>query len=256
MLLLLLLLPAGCLATPTVTDLYWNTSNPVFRTGAIGPPYSHQILVNQGGGRGREFDQLHLWCPLDGREELIIYRVSLAEYLSCRVADPTPQVVMDCSSSRPTRLRTITFRPYSPTPGGLEFPPDSEHFFLSTSSPGNIASRRGGVCQTHNMRLAIKVASDGPAPDPFPTLPPRFRPLPARIDGPSLYAGPRPRVPSSEFLYYYSPRDLLRLSSAARRGHLSTEQEDVVAAPRVSAASVRTPCYIWPVLLAALALMI
>jgi len=80
--LLILLLPSmtSISGLPTTTDLLWTKTNPVFSRPA-GPPHSLELTV-------REFDQLHLRCPDDEEEEHIIYRVSKAEYLGCRVANP------------------------------------------------------------------------------------------------------------------------------------------------------------------------
>ena len=208
--LLILLLPSmtSISGSPTTTDLMWTKTNPVFSRPA-GPPHSLELTVS-------EFDQLHLRCPEDKEEEHIIYRVSKAEYLGCRVANPRPEIVMLCEGGAPLRLRTITFRPYSPTPGGLEFPPSSSHYFISTASSGNLYQRVGGGCSSHNLRLAIHVAPpERPPATIFPPLPPRFQ---QRVEesGPSLFKDQRPAVPSSQFLYYYSPTDLLRLPSRAR----------------------------------------
>jgi hypothetical protein len=218
LLLPLLLLPS--LAAPATTDLIWSTANTQFR--AAGLPLGLEILVNSdnaAAGPG-EFDQLQLRCPADVAEEHVIYRVSRAEYLSCRVAGPRPEVVMVCSAARPDhRLRTITFRPYSPSPGGLEFPAGSSHYFLSTAAPGRLRAREGGACRTHNLRLAVRVAAEaarlGDHPPRPEQLPPRLRVV-EEPRGPSLYTGRRPAVPSSQYLYYYSPRDLLRLATKAR----------------------------------------
>jgi hypothetical protein len=218
----LLLLPSRSVSSLT-TDIFWNSSSPLFLRRGPGPPYSPTIRVGEGGGR--EWDQLHLHCPTDG-EQLVIYRVSRAEYLTCQVAAPRPEVVMVCQGGGVAALRTITLRPYSPTPGGLEFPPGSSNYFISTSSPTSLHNRQGGLCSSHNLRLAILCAPSPatphpallPAPAPFPTLPPRFRSLSERLSPPpSLYTGRRPTAPSSAYLYYYSPRDLLRINSKARR---------------------------------------
>ena len=136
----MLLLPYRSVCSLT-TDIYWNSSSPLFLRRGPGPPYSPTIRVGQGGGR--EWDQLHLHCPTD-EEQLVIYRVSRAEYLSCRVAAPRPEVVMVCQGGGGAALRTITLRPYSPTPGGLEFPPGSRNYFISTSSPTSLHDRQGG----------------------------------------------------------------------------------------------------------------
>merc|ERR1719430_351274 len=90
------------------------------------------------------------------------------------------------------------------------------NYFISTASSGNLYQRVGGGCSSHNLRLAIHVAPpERPPATIFPPLPPRFQ---QRVEesGPSLFKDQRPAVPSSQFLYYYSPRDLLRLPSRAR----------------------------------------
>ena len=142
MLVLVLVLVLVPTTLPTTTDLEWSASNPSFLPTASSP--SLELRVNEGVEEGG-WDQLHLRCPTDPSEHLVVYRVSAAEFRACRVASPRPEVVLVCggpssssSSSYSATLRTITFRPYSPLPGGLEFPPSTSHFFISTSSPGRI----------------------------------------------------------------------------------------------------------------------
>merc|ERR1719430_918523 len=90
------------------------------------------------------------------------------------------------------------------------------NYFISTASSGNLYQRVGGGCSSHNLRLAIHVAPpESPPATIFPPLPPRFQQR-EEESGPSLFKDQRPAVPSSQFLYYYSPTDLLRLPSKAR----------------------------------------
>merc|ERR1711994_568201 len=66
------------------------------------------------------------------------------------------------------------------------------------------------------MRLVIHVeGTERSTSTSFPPLPPRFQKK-VEETGPSLFKDQRPSVPSSQYLYYYSPRDLLRLPSRAR----------------------------------------
>ncbi|KFM67366.1 Ephrin-B1, partial [Stegodyphus mimosarum] len=54
---------------------------------------------------------------------------------------------------------TITFRSFTPQPGGLEFLPGHDYYFVSTST-GDLAGlhqRVGGRCATHNMKVIFKV---------------------------------------------------------------------------------------------------
>merc|ERR1711953_625450 len=52
---------------------------------------------------------------------------------------------------------TITFRSFTPTPGGLEFRPGHSYYFISTSSRDDLHRRVGGGCSTHNMKMIFKV---------------------------------------------------------------------------------------------------
>ena len=55
---------------------------------------------------------------------------------------------------------TITFRSFSPTPGGLEFKPGQNYYFISTSTKRDLHRRVGGYCSTNNMRMVFKVADN------------------------------------------------------------------------------------------------
>ncbi|CAL8134914.1 unnamed protein product [Orchesella dallaii] len=52
---------------------------------------------------------------------------------------------------------TITFRSFTPQPGGLEFRPGQDYYFISTSSRDDLHRRVGGRCSTHNMKVVFKV---------------------------------------------------------------------------------------------------
>ena len=55
---------------------------------------------------------------------------------------------------------TITFRSFTPTPGGLEFKPGKDYYFISTSSPDDLYNRIGGRCTTHSMKVIFKVINN------------------------------------------------------------------------------------------------
>merc|ERR1711971_1321898 len=69
-----------------------------------------------------------------------------------RVASPIP--------SRQLLHFTITFRSFSPTPGGLEFHPGQDYYFISTSSSADLHRRVGGGCSTQNMKMIFKVSNN------------------------------------------------------------------------------------------------
>ena len=127
--------------------VYWNTTNPEFREEAG----DHVVDVNTGN-LPWEYDQLHLICPRDTQEQHVIYSVSEQEFQSCRVTSPRPKIVAVCNKPGSFMYFTITFRSFSPTPGGMEFKPGQDYYFISTSSPGNLHNLDGGYCRTHNMQ--------------------------------------------------------------------------------------------------------
>ena len=156
--------------------VYWNTSNIEFQT--------EQVLeVTEGS-------QVHIVCP-NNKEQHLVHLVSHSDFNRCSLSRSS-RVVMVCDKRRPGQYRSFTIRPYSPTPGGLEFKPGQEYFLVSTSSAKNLHQRRRGFCSSHNMRLLLRVSE-------------RLRPTVR---------------PSSEFIYYYTARDLLTLHLRGNRNRL------------------------------------
>ena len=138
--------------------LFWNSSNPIFRLDNT----DHVIDVNVNNSP-MEYDQLNLICPRASSEEReeelhIIYIVTREEFQACQVRDEKPKIVAVCNQPRKFQYFTITFRNFSPTPGGLEFRPGQTYYLISTSGLGDIARREGGFCSSHNMKIIFKVA--------------------------------------------------------------------------------------------------
>ena len=165
-----------------------------------------------------------------GGEEL-----SREEYDGCRVTSPRPKIVAICNKPEQFQYVTITFRNFSPTPGGMEFKPGKSYYLISTSTKNNLHRRVGGYCATHNMRMIFKIAERNTA---VPSVnsnqgmvynSPMYRALRTSSPRPSTttsttgrppiyyYKGRTPSVHSSDYIYYYSPRDLVQLKLAARK---------------------------------------
>ncbi len=151
--------------------IHWNSSNPIFRIDNT----DHIIDVNVGN-HPLEFDMANLICPKysaaeqhSGREmeKFVIYSVSKEEYETCRITSSNPRKIAVCD--RPGKLMyvSISFRSFSPTPGGMEFKPGHDYYFISTSADGDLWRRSGGKCSSHNMRLVFKVADNS---EPPPTV--------------------------------------------------------------------------------------
>ncbi|XP_067614571.1 uncharacterized protein Ephrin isoform X2 [Eurosta solidaginis] len=132
--------------------MHWNTSNSIFRIDNT----DHIIDVNKGN-LAFEFDQVHIICPVyepgtfeNETEKYIIYNVSKVEYETCRITNADPRVIAICDKPQKLMFFTITFRPFTPQPGGLEFLP-------ATSSKDDLYRRIGGRCSTNNMKVVFKV---------------------------------------------------------------------------------------------------
>ncbi|XP_048512254.1 ephrin-B1 isoform X2 [Athalia rosae] len=140
-------------------DIHWNATNPIFRIDNT----DHIIDVNKNNA-AFEFDQVNIICPVyppgtydDDAEKYIIYNVSKEEYETCRITNPNPRIIAVCDKPNKTMYFTITFRPFTPQPGGLEFHAGKDYFFISTSSKDDLHRRIGGRCTTHNMKVVFKV---------------------------------------------------------------------------------------------------
>ena len=247
------------LSLSTVTAMrthfvYWNSTNPLFRLDNT----DHIVDVNTDN-LPWEYDQLHLVCPQHTQEQHVVYSVSEEEFRSCRVTSPRPKIVAICNKPESFMYFTITFRSFSPTPGGLEFKPGQNYYFISTSTQRNIHRRTGGFCSSHNMKMIFKVAEREPPPSvnsvnssPLFTamMPrttsttPRPTPSPPTSSLPVYYYKSRtPSVHTSDYIYYYSPRDLVQLKLAARKHerHINTENTGSITQPGASPLTSSSP---------------
>ena len=238
--------------------VYWNSTNPMFRIDNT----DHIVDVNEGN-LPWEYDQLHLICPQNSMEQHVIYSVPIEDFDNCRVTSPRPKIVAICKPQERFKYFTITFRSFSPTPGGMEFKPGQSYYLISTSTRNNLHRRVGGYCATHNMRMIFKIAERNTA---VPSVnsnqgmvynSPLYRALRTSTPRPSTtttttarppiyyYKGRTPSVHSSDYIYYYSPRDLVQLKLAARskqnkRGRLHPNEIEG-AAKLTGASSVLLP---------------
>ncbi len=134
--------------------IHWNTSNPIFRIDNT----DHIIDVNAENASPYDYDQATIVCPHQSSEKFIIYLVDREEYEMCRITNPNPRVIAMCDDPSQVKSFTITFRSFTPVPGGMEFKPGRDYYFISTSSQKDLGRRAGGWCSTHNMKLTFKVA--------------------------------------------------------------------------------------------------
>lgn len=84
-----------------------------------------------------EYDQVNIICPVyqpgtheDDAEKYIIYNVSKEEYDTCRITNPNPRIIAVCDKPNKLMYFTITFRSFTPQPGGLEFRPGQDYYFI------------------------------------------------------------------------------------------------------------------------------
>ena len=160
-------LSSSLVSSTQMLDLYWNATSPMFRI-----DNTDHILDVNAGNHPWEYDQVNLVCPVYKpgtdeklQEKYIIYSVSKQEYDSCRITQANPRIVAVCNQPHNLMYFTITFRSFTPTPGGMEFKPGHDYYFISTSSRTDLHRRVGGACSSKNMKLVFKVAADSPNAD-------------------------------------------------------------------------------------------
>ncbi|XP_055641498.1 uncharacterized protein LOC129778557 [Toxorhynchites rutilus septentrionalis] len=181
--LLLMSTPMHCAKT---FYMHWNTTNSIFRIDNT----DHIIDVNKGNS-AFEYDQVHIICPVyepgtfdNETEKYIIYNVSKVEYETCRITNHDPRIIAICDKPNKLMFFTITFRPFTPQPGGLEFLPGNDYYFISTSSKDDLHRRIGGRCSTNNMKVVFKVCcADDQHPHPNITSSNNNIPSSTSIDG-------------------------------------------------------------------------
>ncbi len=156
----LLQLVATTSSTTHIHNIHWNASNPMFRR-----DNDENVIDIDGSNHQGGYDQVNIVCPvykpgssLADMERYIIYSVSKEEYDTCRITQPNPKIVALCNQPQERMYFTITFRSFTPTPGGLEFSPGRDYYFISTSSRSDIHRRVGGGCSSHNMKVTFRVS--------------------------------------------------------------------------------------------------
>ena len=260
---LLLAVTQSSFALTKIHMVYWNTTNPIFRIDNT----DHIIDVNEGN-QPFEYDQLNIICPHQSLEQHVIYSVSREEYDNCRVTNPKPKIVAICNNPQKFMYFTITFRPFSPSPNVMEFKPGQEYYLISTSTSRDIHRRVGGFCSSHNMKMVFKVADREDVPvstvsnlykspmwSALRTTSPTTR-KPSTSSIPVYYYKSRtPSVHTSDYIYYYSPRDLVQLKLAAKKHErqINTENE-THASPLTSSSSLLSASALLGVLIVSLTL--
>ncbi len=111
----------------------------------------HIIDVNSNSaGNVGDYDQVNIVCPLYDRvhtsvdsdtEKFVIYHVKKEEYDTCQIMSAHPRIIARCDKTYTLLYFTISFRPFSPTPGALEFHPGKDYYFISTSSKTDLHRR-------------------------------------------------------------------------------------------------------------------
>jgi len=137
-------------------DLYWNSSNPIFHISNT----DHIMDVVQGGSPAPKINIIcphYPWKEEEEQEQHVIYSVEKEEFETCRILRPQPRIIAKCTEPSKKKVFTFSFRSFSPIPGGIEFLPGQDYYFISTSGPSDVQSRVGGFCQSHNMKVVFKV---------------------------------------------------------------------------------------------------
>ena len=200
--------------------VFWNTTNPIFRL-----DNTDNVVDVNVGNLPWEYDQLNLICPQNSAEQHVVYSVSEEEFDTCRVSEQRPKIVAICNKPQKFQYFTITFRNFSPTPGGLEFKPGQNYYLISTSTQRDIHRRAGGFCSSHNMKMIFKVADnavqeaensvEGDSLVQLSLQEPRQYPGSSPRQYPRVWSA---RVPQhrNDYIYYYKPWARASTSSSSR----------------------------------------
>jgi len=147
-------------ASRVAEEIFWNVENSRF-----GNEYALDVNLE---------DKVDIYCPqyssaaADDRTETFssdkhyqtIYMVSEESFNSCRLGDfRSFKKIMTCSQPVREKKFTVKFQEVSPSPFGLEFKPNQDYFFISTSEGNleNLDQKAGGVCASHSMKMRIAV---------------------------------------------------------------------------------------------------
>ncbi len=113
------------------------------------------------------YESVDIICPLYRRGHVIdhpsnvetfaIYLVNKEEYDTCRLMGDPPRMVARCDDPYTFKVFTISFRSFSPMPGGMTFRPGRDYYFISTSSREDLDQKSGGMCHENNMKVMFKV---------------------------------------------------------------------------------------------------
>lgn len=250
-------------AAKQIHYIHWNRDNPMFRLDNT----DHIVDVNTGN-LPWEYDQVNIICPVSKPgvkvpQRHVIYSVSREEFDSCRITNPKPKIVAVCSKPSQLLYFTITFRSFSPTPGGLEFHPGQDYYFISTSSPEDLHRRVGGGCSTHNMKMIFKVSDNrdqhaqinAPRGNNFGDSNELMDSVSSFSYSTTTTTTPKPvvrfnpKVPNHRgSIYYYHPRDLIgvdnnSLDNRQRRPHPNDSwQKEALRDPNSSSSFSASIC--------------
>ncbi|XP_022657821.1 ephrin-B1-like [Varroa destructor] len=191
-------------------DIYWNMSNPIFRIDNT----DHIIDVNKDN-LVFEYDQVNIVCPKhdpnvpeEETEKYIIYNVSKEEYETCQIRDfSRARTIAQCNKPYQSMYFTITFRSFTPQPGGLEFKPGQDYYFIAASEDIQNGENH---CLTKNMRVQFKVCCKKEEA--------RVRPTPAATTSTTTFM---PNVEENNVIYpFYTHPPSHKPASGGRQDYL------------------------------------
>ena len=138
---------------------------------------SENIIEVKSSLNSWDYEQANIICPLYNSkilkpltEQYIIYNVTKEEYDKCQInSRETAKVVAVCNTPYRPRFITLTFRPFSPTPGAFEFYPGENYYFIGIEfvKPTNQRSRSvtsseslSNQCSHPPMRLVFRIREE------------------------------------------------------------------------------------------------
>lgn len=156
---LLLILLFITLEAIVLAPVYWNSSNPIFKSSKN----DHIVEVNPGD----DIDFICPFYPLEDNEShyeyYLIYSVPESEYKLCSLSTDA-SLILNCSQPHQRRRYTIIFQTRQSIPNAPEYKPGETYYYIttSTSKVEGINNADHGACHQQNMKLMIRINSDNP----------------------------------------------------------------------------------------------
>lgn len=141
-------------ASAIIHNVSWTSYNPLF-SGKDIPMLMENLKMN---------DRIRFICSPDADERTAIHRVDERAARECQIPKNfVDSLIGTCTKANDSVI--IRLREIPMLPNEMSYKPNQDYFFITTSTgrDNGLENRKGGLCQTNNMRLKIRVESKSTA---------------------------------------------------------------------------------------------